>query len=83
MQIPHHYRFWLAFERCPFEIEVHPPAAMSEVIRACGKCPIGVLADITTTTYVHVFQHFSSLYAGSIASYVAKSECDLYKDVEQ
>jgi hypothetical protein len=38
------------FEKCPFEIEVHPSAALSEVIRACENDRLVVLADITTTT---------------------------------
>jgi hypothetical protein len=67
-------------EKCPFEIVVHPPAALIEVIRAFGKCPIGVLADITTTTYV--FSTSVHRTPAVIASYIAKSECDFYRDVK-
>jgi len=66
-------------EKCPFGMEVHPPAALSEVIRACGKCPIGVLADITTTT--NVFSTSVHCTQAVIASYIAENEGNFYKDV--
>jgi hypothetical protein len=61
--------------QCPFEIEVNPPAALSEVIRAWGKFPIGVIADITATscvfsTAVHCTQAvISSSVANSSATF--------------